>query len=178
MRRSAEDRYPDSPRAAIEAVRLAEIRTDADMARPVKHNPAAHPRTAAREADPHLLKIPHARPSGIAQILSSPACVPAVAAAIFVAEIDADFSVLHEVLEERRALLGRSRATGVATALLPHQDQPPRTRSNSSHSESSSVGGVGCSWLLSVGSCRGFVISGSRGDSDSTGQAVARCANV
>jgi hypothetical protein len=48
-----------------------------------------------------------------------------------------------------------------ATALLPHQDQPPRTTSTSAHSESSSVGGVGCSWLLSVGSCREFVISRS-----------------
>jgi NADH:ubiquinone oxidoreductase subunit E len=35
-----------------------------------------------------------------------------------------------------------------ATALLPHLDQPSRTRSNSSHSKSSSVGRVGCSWLL------------------------------
>jgi hypothetical protein len=40
------------------------------------------------------------------------------------------------------------------------QDEPPRTRSTSAHSESSSVGGVGCSWLLSVGSRREFVISG------------------
>ena len=50
------------------------------------------------------------------------------------------------------AVLGREGAIGFATALLPHQDEPARTRSNSAHSESSSVGRVGCSWLLSVGS--------------------------
>ena len=55
----------------------------------------------------------------------------------------------------------RSRSNEPATALLPHQDQPPGTTSNSAHSESSSVGGVGCSWVLSVGVCREFVISRS-----------------
>src|SRR5207249_8625658 len=46
-----------------------------------------------------------------------------------------------------------------ATALLPHQDELPGIRSTSPHSESSSVRGVGCSWVLSVRSCREFVIS-------------------
>jgi hypothetical protein len=53
----------------------------------------------------------------------------------------------------------RGRKATPATALLPNQDEPPRTRSNSPHSKSSSSGRVGCSWLLSVGSRREFVIS-------------------
>src|SRR5262249_51263877 len=48
-----------------------------------------------------------------------------------------------------------------AMALLPHQDELPRTRRFSHGSKSSSVGGVGCSWLPFVGSRIEFVISGS-----------------
>lgn len=40
----------------------------------------------------------------------------------------------------------------------PNHREPRRTRSHS-HSESSSVSGVGCSWLLSVGSWREFAVS-------------------